>query len=92
MRSWLGILFVVMAFGPLAIMGALWVVALVLWLAGRPRFLTMLVERTGLGQRGDTTAEEGRGEGTRRRARLVEKLLCALRALCVAGLVLALAG
>jgi hypothetical protein len=64
MRSWLGILFVVMAFGPLAIMGALWVVALVLWLAGRPRFLTMLVERTGLGQRGDTTAEEGRGEGT----------------------------
>jgi len=33
MESWLGILFVVMAFGPLAIMGALWIVALVLWLA-----------------------------------------------------------
>ena len=64
MRSWLGILFVVMAFGPLAIMGALWAVALVLWLAGRPRFLTMLVERTGLGRRGDTTAEGEQGEGT----------------------------
>ena len=64
MRSWLGILFVAMAFGPLAIMGALWIVGLVLWLTGRPRFLAMLVERTGLGQRGDTTAGEGRGEGT----------------------------
>ena len=64
MRSWLGILFVVMAFGPLAIMGALWIVGLVLWLAGRPRFLTMLVERTGLGRRRDTTAEGEQGEGT----------------------------
>lgn len=63
MQSWLGILFVVMAFGPLAIMGALWIVALVLWLIGRPRFLTMLMERTGLGQRGDTTAEGEQGEG-----------------------------
>lgn len=57
-------LFLLMAFGPLAIMGALWAVALVLWLAGRPRFLIMLVKRTGLGQRGDTTAEGEQGEGT----------------------------
>jgi len=64
MRSWLGILFVVMAFGPLAIMGALWMVGLVLWLAGRPRFLIMLMERAGVGQRRDTTAEGEQGEGT----------------------------
>jgi hypothetical protein len=62
MQSWLGILFVVMAFGPLAIMGALWIVALVLWLAGRPRFLVMLAERTGVGQRRDTAAEGEQGE------------------------------
>jgi hypothetical protein len=34
----------VLAFGPLALMGALYVVALLLWLAGRPGFLTLLVE------------------------------------------------
>jgi len=64
MRSWLGILFVVMAVGPLAIMGALWVVGLVLWLAGRPRFLTMLMERAGIGQRRDRRAEGEQGQGT----------------------------
>ncbi len=40
------ILFVVVALGPLALMGALYVAALLLWLAGRPRFLATLVERT----------------------------------------------
>ena len=66
MGSWLGILFVVMAFGPLAIMGALWVVGLVLWLAGRPRFIIMLMERAGIAQRRDTTAEGEQGEGRER--------------------------
>ncbi len=42
---WLAIV-LVLAFGPLALMGALYVAALLLWLAGRPRFLATLVERT----------------------------------------------
>jgi len=37
---------IVLAFGPLAVIGALYVVALLLWLAGRPGFLATLVERT----------------------------------------------
>jgi len=53
MDSWLGTLFAVMAFGPVALMGALYLVALVLWLAGRPRFLALLVERTGIGRRSE---------------------------------------
>ena len=34
-----------LAFGPLAVMATLYLVALVLWAAGRPDFLRTLVER-----------------------------------------------
>ena len=36
---------VLLALGPLAVMGTLYLVALVLWAAGKPSFLQTLVER-----------------------------------------------